>query len=177
MLTMLGPARISLQVDVGFGDAITPAPEAATFPTLLAGFPAPTVRAYPAETVVAEKFHAMVVLGVANTRMKDFYDVWVLAGARRFDGQTLGKAIAATFLRRGATLPHGLPSALGDAFAHDAEKQLLWRAFLARGPITPVPGDLPSVVDRIRALVLPLLHAHRDDQPRPATWTPGAGWQ
>src|SRR2546427_268197 len=117
---MLGSARVPLQIDVGFGDAVTPSAEVTTFPALL-DFPAPRVRAYPAASVVAEKFQAMVALGIANTRMKDFYDLYRLSETQAFDGETLAAAIGATFERRGTAIPTELPLALGDAFAGDAE--------------------------------------------------------
>ncbi|MGH7943619.1 MAG: nucleotidyl transferase AbiEii/AbiGii toxin family protein [Opitutaceae bacterium] len=104
LMGKLGTAEIPVQVDVGAGDAVTPAPETVTFPALL-DFPAPRVRTYPVYTVVAEKFEAMVKLGTANTRMKDFHDVWFLAHRFEFDGPTLRKAIEATFARRKTILP------------------------------------------------------------------------
>lgn len=172
----LGTARIPLQVDVGFGDAVTPAAEWATFPALLPDLPAPRVRAYPAETVVAEKFQAMVVLGIANTRLKDFYDLWLLAGTRSFDGAVLAAAIAATFARRGTALPDASPVALSDAFARDRDKQAQWRAFLSRSGVVDAPDDLANVTDRLAAFVLPAVAAARGGAPPPARWTPAHGW-
>lgn len=176
LLAMLGNASIPLQVDVGFGDAVTPAAEIADFPTLL-DFPAPRVRAYPAETVVAEKFHAMVVLGMANTRMKDFYDLWVLSEARRFDGTLLAEAIAATFARRGTALPSpdAPPLALVAAFGRDAEKQRQWRAFLTRGRLG-APADFQIVVERVAVLVLPPTSAACRRNAFRSGWTPSGGW-
>ena len=107
----LGVARISLQIDIGFGDVITPAPIEVEYPTML-NFPAPRLRAYPRETVVAEKFEAMVKLGMANSRMKDFYDLWELSGRLDFDGSTLMAAIQATFQRRATAFPRGTPLSL-----------------------------------------------------------------
>jgi len=129
LTAMLGRARVPLQIDVGFGDAVTPRAEVTTFPALL-DFPAPRVRAYPTASVVAEKFQAMVALGIANTRMKDFYDLYRLSETQDFDGETLAAAIRATFDRRATAIPTELPLALGDAFARDAEKQAQWNAFL-----------------------------------------------
>lgn len=104
LIAHLGSARIPLQVDIGFGDAITPDPEPATFPALLE-FPAPRIRIYPRETVIAEKLHGMVRFGIANTRMKDYYDLWFLSAHFPFEGATLQRAIRATFQRRGTALP------------------------------------------------------------------------
>jgi hypothetical protein len=104
----LGKVRIPLQIDIGFGDAVTPAPTKGTFPTLL-DFDAPVLRMYPRETVVAEKFETMVTLGIANSRMKDYYDIAVLARDFEFDGKTLTEAILATFKRRRTILPADIP--------------------------------------------------------------------
>ncbi len=127
----LAGARITLQVDVGFGDVVTPGVVEAEFPTLLE-FPAPRLRTYPRETVVAEKFEAVVRLGLANTRMKDFHDLWVLATTFPFGGDSLAAALAATFHRRGSALALEPPLALRPAFAADAEKQAQWLAFSRR---------------------------------------------
>lgn len=128
----IGTARCALQVDVGFGDAVTPAPERVRFPALLPDFEAPRLRAYPVYSVIAEKYHAMVVLGLANSRMKDFYDVAVIAARTNLEGATLARAIAATFERRGTAMPPEPPTALRRAFALDAQKQRQWQAFLQR---------------------------------------------
>jgi hypothetical protein len=110
LLARLASARISIQIDVGFGDVITPAPDDVTYPTILT-FPAPILKAYPRETVVAEKFQAMAMLGIVNSRMKDFYDLWTLARQFEFSGPVLSAAIRATFERRQTPLPEQLPIA------------------------------------------------------------------
>src|SRR5215210_5290390 len=127
----IAAARVRIQVDIGFGDAVTPSAVLVDFPTLL-GFPAPRLRAYPRETVVAEKVEAIVQLGIANSRMKDFFDVAMLADLFPFDGALLARAIRATFARRLTALPHGLPVALTDAFANDASKRTQWTAFVRK---------------------------------------------
>ncbi len=175
LVAILGTARIPLQIDIGVGDAVTPEPQLATFPTLL-DFPAPRVRAYPAETVIAEKFQAMVALGIANTRMKDFYDVWLLSETHRFDGVRLASAIAATFARRGTPLPVDTPLALTEQFARDPAKQTQWRAFIERGRLLEAPADLGLVVQRIESLVLPAARAANDTEALHASWTPGEDW-
>ncbi len=111
LLARLGSARCATQIDVGFGDAVTPAAETATFPTILKDFQAPVLRVYPVYTVISEKYHAMVMLGQANSRMKDFYDLAVIARRTALDGKTLSEAIAATFARRGTPLPAERPLA------------------------------------------------------------------
>lgn len=175
LVAMLGTARIPLQIDIGVGDAVTPDPRVATFPTLL-DLPAPRVRAYPAETVIAEKFQAMVALGIANTRMKDFYDVWLLSEKHQFDGVTLASAIAATFARRGTPLPADTPLALSEHFAHDQAKQAQWRAFIERGRLRDAPTDLGLVLQRIGAFVLPAARAATGAEPFSASWIPSGGW-
>jgi hypothetical protein len=113
----LDGARIALQVDIGFGDAVTPAPESAIYPVLLGDLPAPQLRTYPKYTVVAEKFHAVCLLGMANTRMKDYFDLWVLLTEGALEPVELRRAVEATFDRRKLAMPSALPSGLSDAFA------------------------------------------------------------
>ena len=122
---------------MGFGDAVTPAPERVEYPTLLPELPAPRLRAYPPYTVVAEKLEALVTLGIANSRMKDFFDLWVLASHADFDGDTLARAIRATLERRATQIPDGVPFGLTEAFAEDPRKLTQWRAFLARSSLDP----------------------------------------
>jgi hypothetical protein len=172
LTAMLGRARVPLQIDVGFGDAVTPRAEVATFPALL-DFPAPRVRAYPTASVVAEKFQAMVALGIANTRMKDFYDLYRLSETQDFDGEVLAAAIRATFERRGTPIPSELPLALGDAFAGDADKQAQWRAFLRRGHLDNAPAGLPAVTERLSAFLLPPASAAAKGEAFPQRWGRG----
>jgi hypothetical protein len=108
-------AKIAIQVDIGFGDAVTPAPVEITFPLLLPDRPAPMLKAYPVETVIAEKFEAMVSLGLANTRLKDFYDLWCIAQTFELQYELLAEAVRNTFARRQTPLPDGLPAGLSDA--------------------------------------------------------------
>jgi Nucleotidyl transferase AbiEii toxin, Type IV TA system len=114
----VGGARVPIQIDVGFGDAITPSAVDINYPTLLDG-PAPYLRAYPAETVVAEKFEALVSLGLANSRMKDFYDLWLISRTFSFTDAGLGEAIRRTFERRRTDLPADVPTGLSDAFVRE----------------------------------------------------------
>lgn len=150
----LGNIRIPLQIDIGFGDVITPGPLTATYPTLL-DFPAPLVQVYPRETVVAEKFHAMVVLGIANSRMKDFYDLWTLARQFEFDGTTLCAAIRATFERRRTPLPTIAPTALTLEFGTDRHKSIQWMAFIKKGRLVNQPPPLGDVVVLLEAFLMP----------------------
>ncbi|MGS0756152.1 nucleotidyl transferase AbiEii/AbiGii toxin family protein [Roseateles sp. GG27B] len=144
LVARLGSARCALQIDVGFGDAVTPMAETVTFPTLLSDFEAPVLRVYPVYTVIAEKYHAMVMLGQANTRMKDFYDLAVIARRTDLDGKTLAAAIAATFARRGTALPTERPLALTTEFSTDGAKLRQWQGFLNKNRL--VSGSLPDTV-------------------------------
>ena len=137
-----------MQIDIGFGDVVTPAAQAVTYPTLLADVPAPTLRAYPKATVVAEKLHAVSVLGMTNSRMKDFFDLWVLLHDTTMDDAELQRAIEATFARRGTALPSMQPIGLSDAFTEDATKQVQWRAFLKKNRLEAM--DLGEVVKYVR---------------------------
>ncbi|MBU0748636.1 MAG: nucleotidyl transferase AbiEii/AbiGii toxin family protein [Gammaproteobacteria bacterium] len=148
LLATLDGARIALQVDIGFGDAVTPAPESVNYPVLLEGLPAPQLRAYPKYTVVAEKFHAVCLLGMANTRMKDYFDLWVLLTEGALDTSELHRAIEATFQRRKLEVPSAVPSGLSDAFALDTTKQKQWVAFLKKNRLQAV--DLTEVVALLR---------------------------
>lgn len=155
IIAKLGSAEVHVQIDVGVGDVVTPAPEAAIFPVLL-DFPAPQVRTYPVYTVVAEKFEAMAKLGIANTRMKDFHDVWFLMRRFQLDGPTLRRAVEATFARRQTPLPVW-PDPLSDAFAKDATKQTQWAGFIRRNGLTGLPGQFAEVVVDVREYLTPLL--------------------
>ena len=170
----VGNARVRLKIDVGFGDAVTPEAEEATFPTLLDA-PPPVLRAYPRETVVAEKLQAMVALGILNSRMKDFYDIWHLACHDAFDGPMLTEAVRATFERRGTSLPNVAPLALTDEFAADMGKQTQWRAFVRRGRLSD-EAPLAEVVNVLRAFLLPVLDAAQGESGLDARWQPGGPW-
>ncbi len=172
---MLGQARVSLQVDVGFGDTITPGAEAVEYPTLL-GMASPKLRAYPKETVVAEKIEAMVKLGLTNSRMKDFYDLLVLSRTFPFEGSRVRDAIAATFQHRGTTVPSTTPVSLTEVFATDEAKQKQWRAFVRRSGLEQRVGELSEVVNELEGFVLPPLDAARGTNTFDAVWAPGRGW-
>lgn len=145
-------ARIRVSVDIGFGDALEPGAEMLDYPTLLE-FPAPRLRAYARETIIAEKFQAIVALGRANSRMKDFYDIWILSRSFAFDDDRLPRAIAATFARRGTPIPTELPDACTPAFAADEQKQRQWKAFVA--DVALDPGDLGNVIGEIAEFLMP----------------------
>lgn len=163
-------ARLTLQVDIGFGDAITPEPLSTTYPGLLE-FPAPVLKAYPRETVVAEKFQAMVALGIANSRMKDFYDVWTLARQFEFDGALLSSAIRATFERRQTPIPTAPPLALTADFASDQSKATQWKAFLKKGRLVETPPSFTEVVQLLQDFLMPPTIAIRETPLWPYSWT------
>lgn len=156
----LGKSRCSVQLDVGYGDAVTPGPDEIVYPTLLDDQPAPRLRAYPRATVVAEKLEAMVSLGMANTRMKDYFDVHALAREGALDAQSLADAIAATFVRRGTTLPSGVPLGLSKEFARDAAKLNQWQAFLRKNRLD-APA-LEAVVAEVRDFLAEPLRLARE---------------
>lgn len=146
----LGNARVPLRVDVGFGDVITPPARPLTYPTLLPDLPPPVLAAYPPETVVAEKVQAIVELGMANTRLKDFFDVWLLLRDFDLSGEALAAAIRATFARRRTPLPIATPTALSDAFARDDVKRAEWSAFVRRAGLADTAPSLDQVVTALR---------------------------
>jgi len=145
-------ARIAVTVDVAFGDALEPGAEVIDYPCML-DLPAPRLRAYARETVIAEKFQAMVALGRANSRMKDFYDIWLLSQSFPFDDDRLARAIAATFERRETDIPADLPDALTPAFAEDEQKQRQWIAFLENVALRP--GSLADVITSVARFIMP----------------------
>ena len=149
MAAKLDDARIALQIDIGFGDVVTPGPESVNYPVLLANLPGPRLRAYPKYTVVAEKFQALCTLGMANSRLKDFFDLWVLLRDDDLDPVQLRQSIQATFTRRQTPALSGVPVGLTDAFAGDARKQAQWHAFLKKNKLEPIA--LTEVVPNLRA--------------------------
>jgi hypothetical protein len=172
----LGNARIPLQVDVGFGDAITPRAIDVVFPTLL-DQPAPSLRAYPRDTVVAEKFQAMVILGIANSRMKDFYDLWILVHQFAFDGPTICQAISATFNRRQTSVPPSTPLALTTEFALDRNKATQWRAFIGKGQLIAKPPPLIDVVTVLESFLMPPTRSLVEGQSFSMQWPARGPWE
>lgn len=148
----LAGARIAVVIDIGFGDATEPGVEEISLPVML-DLPVPRLRGYARETVVAEKFQAMVLFGLANTRMKDYYDIWILSRSYAFDAERLSRAIAATFERRGTAIPEDFPDALTTAFSTDATKQRQWQAF-ARDLSAEVPS-LEVIVADLAGFLMP----------------------
>ena len=173
---LLGTARLSIQVDIGLGDAITPKPEEAAYPTLL-NMPAPRMKVYPRETAIAEKLDAMLERGLKNSRMKDYYDIALLSQHFKFDGPVLRAAIEATLRRRGHAVPASLPAALTDAFATDRAKSLQWNAFVRSHRSSEVSADLAIVVRQVREFLEPPLNAIAGAIEFDRQWSPGGPWQ
>lgn len=151
----LARARCKTQIDIGFGDAVTPGPVDAVYPVLIAGFAAPHLRTYPVYTVLAEKLHAITLLGMTNSRLKDYLDLWVLLEREALNSNVLATAVAATFIRRKTPLPYELPIGLSDEFATDTSRLALWNAFLKKNSLASMP--LGDVVGSLRATLQPVL--------------------
>ncbi len=171
----LAGARIPIQADIGFGDAVTPGPRSIEYPTLLDS-PAPNLKAYPHETVVAEKYQALVTLGMANSRMKDFYDLWIISREFDFDGLILSKAIGNTFSRRHTSLPEHVPLGLSPEFYEDSHKNTQWNAFVRKGMLTATPPSLKNICLSLEAFLLPPTQALVQDGEFRANWEPGGPW-
>ncbi|HEX8674359.1 MAG TPA: nucleotidyl transferase AbiEii/AbiGii toxin family protein [Longimicrobium sp.] len=173
--THLAGARIPLQVDIGFGDVVTAGPVQIEFPTLL-DLPAPVLAAYSRESVVSEKYQALVELGIANTRLKDFFDLYVLSDRFLFDGLILVEAIRATFVRRGTALPDGIPTGLSDLFAQDRAKQAQWTAYIRKGKLGGAPHGLEPVILRLREFLIPPTETLRCGEAFARVWAAGGPW-
>jgi predicted nucleotidyltransferase component of viral defense system len=172
---LLERAAIRFHVDLGFGDVVTPGPTETEFPTILP-FPGPKLLAYTKETVVAEKFQAVVMLGMLNSRMKDFYDLAVMAERFSFEGPVLCRAIQATFARRKTEVPGSTPPGLSAAFAGDATKQRQWRGFLDKGRLQGPPGELGSVLSLVRGFLMPPAEAVAASKEFEFVWRPQGPW-
>ena len=176
LIALLDRAQIRLQVDVGFGNAIVPGAQDEEYPTLLNG-PPPLIRAYPREAVVAEKLHAMVILGSATSRLKDFYDLYVLSGLFHFSGEALSQSIAATFERRKTAIPEALPVALAPAFFAEENRADQWRAYLERNGLPGAPADFGLVGERLRLFLGEPLRALAQQAKFNKNWQPEGPWQ
>ena len=171
-----GTARLTLQIDMGLGDSVWPAPRQCTYPALL-DFPPPTVLAYPREAVVAEKLEALVVLGDRNSRIKDFFDLHYLASRFEFDRATLVEAVRRTFERRRTPIPDEAPIALTRAYWENPSRPAQVRAFARRAGI-PVPegfaDECARLLDSFLSTVLEDVRAGRSGS---GTWQQGGPWQ
>lgn len=174
-LAYLQNAKIHMQLDMGFGDILTPAAALTQYPTIL-DLTAPQLWGYSRETVVAEKFEAMVKLGQLNSRMKDFFDIWFLSRQFSFDGGVLADAITKTFAHRHTAIV-ATPLALTGAFASDTIKATQWRGFLRKSRITSISEDLGQVVNALAAFLLPVARAILDRKDFTSHWNASGPWE
>lgn len=172
----LAGARIAMQIDLGFGNAIEPGAERVTYPTLLDA-PPPEICAYPVEAVVAEKLHAMVILGERNSRLKDFYDLFVLSQQFAFLGASLCAAIAATFQRRTTNITAQLPAALTPRFYSDETRADLWRAYVTSRELPGAPIDLVAIGSILIDFLLEPWRGVASGEMLRADWSPGGPWR
>ncbi|MCA1962300.1 MAG: nucleotidyl transferase AbiEii/AbiGii toxin family protein [Desulfomonile sp.] len=171
----LGTARVVIQVDIAFGDIIVPFATTTDYPTIL-DLPVPSVQGYSKESTIAEKLQIMVRLGVLNSRLKDFYDIWLLSREFHFEGRTLASAIKETFRARETEIP-AQPDALMAAFAQDADKQSQWRGFRRRTLLEDPPEDLLDLVDRISTFLAPVMEAIVLNKPFSGVWEHPGPWK
>jgi hypothetical protein len=176
MTAILSGAVIPLQIDVAFGDVVLPGPEEVRYTTIL-DLPAPEVLAYPRYTVVSEKFQAMVMLGIANSRLKDFYDIWELARQFEFDGLLLTQSIRATFERRRTALPVEIPLALTDSFSQDRAKMTQWGAFIRKNRLMAEKVSLQEVAVFLTGFLMPPVRAIQQGKVFEMIWTAPGPWK
>lgn len=172
----LGIARLSLQLDFGFGDVVVPRPVKVDYPELL-DFGQPHLLCYTPDSTVAEKFQSMVELEMANTRLKDFFDLWKLSQTLSFDGAVLAAALTATFGQRGTPPPTSPPAALTESCSADPTKQAQWSAFLRKGRLEAEAPLLPEIVNEIADFLLPPSYEAAGGTPFGKNWNPGGPWQ
>jgi len=173
-IAYLSTARIPMQIDIGFGDPLVPGPSLVRLPAIL-DFPPPELQGYSRESAIAEKLQIMVSMGEVNSRMKDFYDIWLLATHFDFDGSILAQAIRETFRWRQTTLPL-TPVAFSDAFTQDREKQAQWAAFVLRHGLEDTPVTLYETIQVIATFLQPVIQALSEEQHFDRHWSPGGHW-
>ena len=171
---VLGTARVRMQLDVAFGDVVVPRAGRVEYPTIL-DMPAPRLRGYSKDSLIAEKFQAMVSLGLLNSRMKDFFDIWLLSRQFDFHGGTLATAIAKTFAKRRTVLAPDAP-ALSAAFAADASKGAQWRAFVRRSRLDNAPADFAAVIAGVAAFLGPIAQAVAAHRSFDGSWKAPGPW-
>jgi len=171
----LGTAHFTMQLDIGFGDVVIPAPASLEYPTIL-DLPAPRILGYSKESTIAEKFEAMVKLGALNSRMKDFFDIWLLSRQFDFEGQRLAAAIEKTFSTRGTNI-QSEPIALTNSFAEDPAKVAQWRGFIRKNRLNNVPQDFGEVIKAIAVFLGPVAKTLAADRSFEATWKAPGPWR
>ena len=171
----LGNARVSLQIDIGFGDVIVPGPSKVAYPALL-DFPSPELNGYTMESTIAEKFHAMVKLGILNSRMKDFYDIWMLSKTFDFKGETLAEAVERTFKNRNTPITID-PKVFHPSFVKDADKKAQWQGYIRKAKLADAPTAFEDVVAAITVFVHPLVVSLTQERPFRGVWTAPGPWR
>ena len=170
----LGNARITLQIDIGFGDAVFPAPQGIEFPSIL-GLATPRIQGYTRESSIAEKCSAMLVLGELNSRVKDFFDIWVLSRQFDFDGDTMRTALGDVLSKRGIAVSPS-PVAFSEAYSSDPGKDRQWKGFLRKSQLASAPGDFREVVSSVGEFLTPVLKAIVSETPFHYTWKAPGPW-
>ena len=171
----LGRARAAMQIDFGFGDTVFPKPKTIDYPTIL-NMPAPKLRGYSRETVIAEKFHAMVDRGILNSRMKDFYDIWLLSNHFNFNCKELEEAINKTFTARKTKVVTD-PVALTDAFAASEQKNVQWKAFIRKQKLGYAPANIRDIIKSLRDFLLPIVNKMVENHKREVNWVAPGPWK
>ena len=178
LIALLGNAKCNVQVDFGFGDVVVPGPEEAQLPTLIGDVPAPFLLTYPQVSSIAEKFESMVQLGIGNSRMKDFYDIWALSEIFDFDGPKLQEAVARCFDRRGTPWGAELPEALTPAFYSNPRLQDYWTAYGHHGALLHLPPSVfEEIGSRIQSFLGPVRDSIRAGELFEMHWPPGGTWE
>ena len=171
----LGNSRVSMQVDIGIGDVLFPQPQDIEYPTLL-DFPPARLTGYAMESTIAEKFQAMVVLGILNSRMKDFYDIWMLSRAFDFASEALAEAIERTFEARHTELA-AEATVFEPSFANDGRKQAQWAAFLRKSDLSDAPANFSEVTEAVALFLRPIVSALAEGEALSAVWNPPGPWR
>lgn len=169
-------SRIPMQIDIGFGDSIYPGPKAIEYPVIL-DLPKPRLKGYPAESVISEKFEAMVTLGLLNSRMKDFYDIWLMLRQFNFDGSKLTEALKRTFTHRKTGFPKGKKLFAEEIYDEGSDRQTLWKAFLNKTNVKPAPQELSAVAKEIEQFLLKPLDAIKKEQKFNRGWKAPGPWE
>jgi len=171
----LGKSRVSLQLDIGFGDVVFPSESSVTFPTIL-DFPAPKLKGYSRESIIAEKFQAMIKLGELNSRMKDFYDIWLLSKQFDFDSHVLVEAINKTFKARRTDIP-SKPSVFKKSFAKDKMRETQWRAFLRKTVLVDTSQSFHEIITESKLFLVPVLSAVAAGKSFQKIWKAPGPWK
>ena len=174
-LGFLDRSRIHMQIDIGFGDTTYPKPKLIEYPVIL-DFSKPHLKGYPAESVVSEKFEAMIKLGLLNSRMKDFYDIWLMMHQFDFEGSKLTEALRRTFAYRKTEVPEGKKLFAKEIYDEKSDRQTLWKAFLNKGDIKHVPEKLSSVAKEIERFLYEPLNAINESEKFDARWKASGPW-